>query len=527
MPDLRRTSVPGLMDFLLESLLRPVFTTYIKDTLSAHARENGVVNWEQYLRQVETEHYNRRKSDDQSEEIGSPVHHNLQQHLDRVTRLSDPQNILRILTENQRLFFGHLQNFGYVEGGYASEIRRSGRNSRAHGDTITFERLRRVADTTAYLLDAVAAPREASVARQIAQEAVKRERDQQAARRILRSGADVTIATIAGHLRRVGIGSHSIFSSPRLRRHWAFLELIPLQRMSGEKGLPDSMIKMDFEFKHIGSLNESGETRIPNYVFEMQNRIRVPGKNRNKVYIYDCIADPEDAGGVVTFKCGPTDWHTIQAINKCTDRLHVDATTGSINLDRFPGHLGCSVILETLDNKMLFFQRDRTEHWPNQWSAGIGGSMEWDTHDEPPLGLHPNNTIIKELEQEVGIQPLITRGMEISYLHTGISVADWAYNLFCHAILPAESREICDQALLASTDNEHKYGAIKLVDFTLENCIDLIVSGQLPFSELKPEERKITGWSRLALLYTAIKSFGITNVKDYLRELPSAMSPTA
>jgi Swt1-like HEPN len=495
--------VPTLVDKLLTEIINPALIQFAK---TKYESENAGSTFEAFILTEET-NFETKNAEKRNRTVSRQI-------IEERTNLQDPQNILRILTNNWRKLSKGLRNDGHVELGWINEIRFLGRNPRAHYNELTAERLRRIADTAGYLLDALGAKGNATLARQMRDEATRRIRHMNVRKRLpeVSGTTDTTSMSIAAHLRRLGVKSHPAFIRANLRDHRVIIEdVISVTPLAGEKGVSSDEILISFD---------EIDPHLPDYFFRTQRTTPIPVDNRARVYIAECRPALMDDDRRVHLKFGPADWHYVLSLKACTEQLHRDLRVGKLSVDKFPGFLGCSVIFETMDNKIMLLRRSEyVEHGPLEWSIGIGANFDRDEDDKPPFGLHPINTIIRELKEEIGLNENMTIGADIRFLHLSQSVTDWTSALLCYVKLPIDSIYLNQCVLTKAEDSgEHRYGEVEMLDFTLDNSVDLILESTFVASD--GEVSKVATWSRLSLLYSTIRKFGTDLLIEKLASLP-------
>jgi hypothetical protein len=116
----------------------------------------------------------------------------------------------------------------------------------------------------------------------------------------------------------------------------------------------------------------------------------------------------------------------------------------------------------------------------------------------------------------------VLREVEVSFLHFGLSVKNWAYNLFCHVRLPTNIRYV--QQCLATRPKdggEHKVHTAHGLDFTCDQFARLIDAQSY---SRRPGEKpaRIASWSKIGLLYACVKKFGTDAVQESLAKIDKA-----
>jgi hypothetical protein len=430
----------------------------------------------------------------------------------------DPQKILKVIIDikDHSCFRTYFADDGYVQVGWVNELLLHGRNATYHGDDIRPEHVRRVADTAYYLLRSVKAHDHAEEARLISDEAARLKRHLEITRKLSKDLDDATTATIAAYLRRYNVPIHRAYVQAGLHTHRVVVDdIISLQNFSGEAGLTAAKLLVKFV--------PDATPELPDYVYEHWNNEGRDAEAKDQTaFVLDWHPAILDEGGKFHLILGPTYWQLSNvAMKKCAPRLHYEIVSHKLDiLDQFPGYVSCGLTFVTTDRKLILLHRTKkVADEPNEWSVGIGTTMHYVEDDAPPYGLHPINTVIREMgrNEELGLDDPHTTIDEFSFLHLGLSVSNFAYTIFCHARLNVASEHIVQSVLSKAKDNEHKYGGVHVVEFDIDNCIDLLIDGSYVVGN---ETRKITSWSRLGLLYAALKEFGTEKILDKLASIP-------
>jgi hypothetical protein len=133
-------------------------------------------------------------------------------------------------------------------------------------------------------------------------------------------------------------------------------------------------------------------------------------------------------------------------------------------------------------------------------------------------GLHPLNTVIRGLAEEIGLNTDLVKQSDITFLHLGLSARNWAYNLFCNIRLPTDLREVQQCMATRARDVEHRIDRAHGVNFDLDSFAKLIVAKSYARSPSE-KESPIASWSKMGLLYAAVRKFGTDAVRSTLAGL--------
>src|ERR1700686_2188749 len=152
-------------------------------------------------------------------------------------------------------------------------------------------------------------------------------------------------------------------------------------------------------------------------------------------------------GGKLELLLADGDFHWRQSLHACRRRLQGRLRTGYLTHDAFPGCLTVSVTVEcTRDEKLLLCRRvDRVAANPKEWSVGIGEMTDPSVDDHayylknkqmvrllPERGLHPHNTTLRGLREELGCQQELEQ-VEFSYLALCVAIENVSVTRLAHA----------------------------------------------------------------------------------------------
>jgi hypothetical protein len=326
-------------------------------------------------------------------------------------------------------------------------------------------------------------------------------------------------STIADSLRSV-VKQDSFFESAGLRGRAAAIidDIISFApALGGKLGLPASSIETSV-------IQDTLE--LPKYVWDFYHKTTADANtNKLKMFLTGWESPIFDTGDVLRLKLVPHYWHLKKSMERCGNELREEIIDSKLDFESMPGALATAITIETTDNdegdKLLLCQRGKTDDKPFHWMVGIGELMEPADGNASMYsvgaGTHPVNAVLRGVGEELGLKEKqeLLRKAEVSFLALARSSETFNYNMLCHVRLPASS-----DAIIQSWRSwgEGEIQDAFAIDFELDTCIDVIVSG-LYSAKGARKPIPIVSWSRASLLAACVRKFGTESVQSKLAVL--------
>ncbi len=315
------------------------------------------------------------------------------------------------------------------------------------------------------------------------------------------TGSEECNRSLCRHLSRLGVSRRSPFGEVGFRNTLAIDDIIELWCFpgAGRTGLRPHGIVTE---------QDSNKPELPPYVWTALTARPVPEWNNPLAFVTGCRPPISDVGGTLNLRLANRDWHLKESIQDCRSMLCTDISHRKINVADFPGFLSVGITVESKRDRQLILPR-RTQYLsdePREWCLGVGENMHAEKDWKAPWGLHPHHTVLRGLREELGLQEEELSTADVRYLALGLSIENFSVNLFAHAVIDRTSDELREIAYARAEDRE--WDSLEAVPSNIENCLDLVISGNRRIDAGSSKQLPIASWARLGGLYFALARFG-------------------
>jgi hypothetical protein len=260
--------------------------------------------------------------------------------------------------------------------------------------------------------------------------------------------------------------------------------------------------------------------RHPSYVLEQAKKVKIDGKDGDKVALTEYSQLPLDVdGGKIQLRVAHTKYSTRMAMRQVKERLIDDLIHKRVTIlndeygeshervPRLPCQLHCDGIVVTGDKKVILARRGdsrRADIDPLLWATSFGESADWYADVDAAGIVHPLNTVWRGLDEELGmprrwLESRFGNTAKVTFLELGFQIDSLIYILFSMIELPKVGiEEALDRARKNRKDKEPI--AFGQMEFVPDQCASAIVSG-------KVGDKTLNSAGRFALLLASLNKF--------------------